>query len=179
MNNFAKETNSISFPDAIAQTESLINQIEAGKLTEVEIEETVTNLVQTKAGARGFFVGYLTNNRSLADNPSSGVVNALKSSPEIVSELLVKNLAMSSAMAVTHRRNNDEEAVRGSERVGYRSAKLINLINLDLIRKELEELQITLATEQGSYQEFLERWDYDTEQKAIILKAIRNMALLS
>ncbi|GAB4526870.1 MAG: hypothetical protein Tsb0014_07300 [Pleurocapsa sp.] len=168
----------ISFPDAIATTQNLMTQMEENKITEEEIEQAIASLVSSKNGARGFFVAYLTGDLSLADNPSPGVINALKSSPELVSELLVKNLAMSAAMAITHRRNNDTDNVAGSEKVCRRSAKLIQKLDLDLIKKNLSQLQTTITTGKGNYTEFLQRWGYDSEQQQAIDKAIGQISNL-
>ena len=177
MNDFNRETTaSISFPQAIATTQSLMNQIETGELDEEEIETKVTSLVNSKPGARGFFVAYLTSDLPLADNPSVGVINALKSSPHLVGELLVKNVAMSTAMTVTHRRNNDSENALDSQRVARRSINLIKQLNLDVITKELIKLQTSLTTGEGSYQEFLDKCGYDAEQKEMIGFAIAQLS---
>ncbi|OKH19854.1 hypothetical protein NIES593_20465 [Hydrococcus rivularis NIES-593] len=163
---------SVTFEDAIALTESLLKQMSAGQLEDREIQAAITDLVKTENGARGFFVTYLTDNRPLADNPTTGVIEALKSSPEIVSELLVKNLAMSSAMVIAHRRNNDEENAKGSDSVRQRTANLIQQIKSDLVAKKLKELHESAATGEGNYKDFLQRWGYDDEQKQVIQKAI-------
>ena len=162
----------ISFPDAIASTQSLMTQISENKLTEAEIEQAIASLVSSKNGARGFFVAYLTGDLTLADNPSPGVINALRTSPELISELLVENLAMSAAMAVIHRRNDDADNEAGSARVNRRTANLIHKLDLDLITKNLNELQTTITTGKGDYAEFLQRWGYDEEQQQVIQKAI-------
>ena len=167
--------NNLSFEDALQLTETLTEAIVNKKLKDDEIEEIVTTLVNSENGARGFFVIYLTSDLPLADNPSEGVINALKTSPEIVSELLVKNLAMSSAMAVTHRRNNDEKQAQSSEKVAQRNGNLIKLTNLDLSSQKLEELKQTIINSNGSYQTFLEKWEYDEEQKQIIKKNIEKI----
>jgi hypothetical protein len=161
-----------SFEEAIAFTNSLLDRMEAGKLTEAEIEEAIASLVQSENGARGFFVTYLTDDRSLADNPSNAVIQALKSSPEIVSELLVKNVAMSAAMAVTHRRNGDEEMAQSSDRVRRRTFNLIGQVQLDSVFDRLEKLKESVTTGAGAYQSFLERWGYDREQKQVIENAL-------
>ena len=167
---------SISFPQAIAATQYLMNQIEAEKLQEDEIETQITALVSSKPGARGFFVAYLTSELPLADNPSVGVLNALKSSPNLVGELLVKNIAMSTAMTITHQRNNDAENSRDSAIVARRSINLAKQLDLDLITEELNQLHQTLTTGEGSYQEFLNKWGYDAEQKEMISKAIAQLS---
>jgi hypothetical protein len=163
---------SVTFEDAIALTQSLLEQMSAGRLEDEEIQAAITDLVKTENGARGFFVTYLTDSRPLADNPSNGVIEALKTSPEIVGELLVKNIAMSSAMAVTHRRNNDEENAKGSDSVRQRTANLIQKINSNLVAEELKKMRESAATGEGNYKAFLRRWGYDEEQKQVIQKAI-------
>jgi hypothetical protein len=166
---------SVTFEDAIALTQSFLNNLSAEELDEQEIQTVVTSLVKTENGARGFFVTYLTDDRTLADNPSTGIIEALKSSPEIVDELLVKNLAMSSAMAIAHRRNNDEEAAKGSDSVRQRTANLIKQLQSDLMTNKLKELSKSAATGEGEYQAFLKRWGYDEEQKKVIQKAISDV----
>jgi hypothetical protein len=165
-------SNSITFEEAIALTESLLKQMSDGKINAAEIQDTITALVKTENGARGFFVTYLTSDLTLADNPSSEVVEALKTSPEIVSELLAKNLVMSSAMAITHRRNNDEKSAIGSDRVRQRTAKIIRQMPADLVEENLKQLHDSAATGQGKYKAFLKRWGYDEEQKKVIQKAL-------
>ena len=167
-----KVPESVSFEEAISATESLLGQMENGKLTEAEIQESIESLVKSKNGARGFFVTYLTDDRNLADNPTEAVVNALKTSPEIVGELLVKNLAMSAGMSVTHRRNNNEIMAKSSQRVTKRNGNLIQLTNLDLVSQELKKMRESALTGEGEYQEFIKRWGYDEEQRKVIEKAL-------
>ncbi|MEA5534356.1 hypothetical protein [Crocosphaera sp. XPORK-15E] len=158
----------LSFEDALQLSEIFLEGMESKSLKETEIQEIITTLVSSENGARGFFVTYLTSDKYLADTPTKEVINALKTSPEIVSELLVKNLAMSSAMAITHRRNNDEEMAQGSDTVCQRTTKLIQQVELCLIQEKLQQLQETIVTGSGKYAPFLERWGYDEEQKKVI-----------
>lgn len=115
----------LTFEQAIALTHTLMKQMQHQQIGEADLEKTLTALVASENGARGFFVTYLTDDRPLADAPSAAVVQALQSSPEIVAELLVKNLAMSSAMAIAHRRNQNEAMAEGSDRVQTRTTQLI------------------------------------------------------
>ena len=169
-------SDAITFEDAIALTQSLLEKMSANQLKDTEIQSLITSLVKTENGARGFFVTYLTDERPLADNPSFGVIEALKSSPEIVGELLVKNLAMSSAMVMTHRRNQDETMAKGSDSVRQRTINLIQQMRSPLISEKLKELSTSAATGEGNYQSFLQRWGYDEEQKQVIQKAISEVA---
>ncbi|MEC4891968.1 MAG: hypothetical protein SAL07_01675 [Oscillatoria sp. PMC 1051.18] len=163
---------SVKFPEAIDLAQSLLARMEAGKMSEEKIKMAIASLVSTEEGARGFFVTYLTDERSLADRPSPATIAALETSPEIVAELLVKNIAMSAAMAVSHRRNHNEKMAQDSERVCRRTANLIKEVNLASLPKKLQQLQESAATGEGSYQEFLQRWNYDRQQREVILQAI-------
>ena len=169
-----KVLETVTFEQAIALTQSLLSQVEAGELKEPEIAAVISELVKTENGARGFFVTYLTSESSLADNPPAAVVQALRTSPEVV-ELLVKNLAMSAAQSVYHRRNHKEDMAQDSERVHKRTAHLIELVNLTAVSDRTQQLQETITTGYGSYKAFLERWGYDTEQKQAISQALQQV----
>lgn len=164
--------NDVTFEQAIAFTQSLLSQMEQGQIPESDILVTSQKLVSTMTGARGFFVSYLTDDRPLADRPSAAILAALTTSPEIVAELLVKNLAMSSAMVLTHRRRHDETMAKQSEQVRERSSQLIISLGLPTLFEKLEELMVTIQTGKGIYQSFLDRWHYDSEQRSAIAKAI-------
>ncbi|HEY9647497.1 MAG TPA: hypothetical protein V6C88_14055, partial [Chroococcidiopsis sp.] len=134
-------------------------------------------LAATENGARGFLVTYLSIEESPADHPSEAVVRGLKSSPAVVSELLVKNLAMSSAMAIAHRRNEDETMAEGSDRVRSRTIQLIQRVQLPEVTQKAQQLHETAATGQGDYKAFLDRWGYDTEQRQVIQNTIEETIL--
>ncbi len=163
----------ITFEEAIALTQEIMSEMETGQLSEAEIKPLIGNLVKSKNGARGFFVSYLTDSRPLADNPSPSIFRALESAPEVVVELLVKNLAMCSAMVVHHQRNQDEEAANESKRVQVRTTKLIKSVNMPSLSGNIQELYQATTTGQGNYKNFLKRWGYDTEQLKAIEQAIK------
>jgi hypothetical protein len=152
-----------TFEEAIALSQSLINHLDT--LPEPEIQKMLSRLVGSENGARGFFVTYLTDDRPFADAPSEGVVKALQSSPVIVAELLVKNLAMSAAMAIAHRRNQDEAMAQGSDRVQRRTVDLIQRVKLAEVSQKAIQLRQSAITGSGAYESFLERWGYDAEQR--------------
>ncbi|MEN9216394.1 MAG: hypothetical protein Q6K90_03600 [Gloeomargarita sp. HHBFW_bins_162] len=162
----------ISFERAIEQTQTLISARINQEINAQEFAQGVQALVASENGARGFFVTYLTLEHELADQPDELFVNALASSPEIVSELLVKNLAMSTAMGITHRRNQDENMAQGSDRVQRRTQALIQRLNRPELRSKAQELYRNAGGEPGVYSNFLERWGYDAEQKQAIQQVL-------
>lgn len=170
-----KVPEAVTFEQAIALTQSLLSQAEAGELSQPEIATVIAELVKTENGARGFFVTYLTSETSVVDNPSTHVVQALQTSPEVVAELLVKNLAMSAAQAVFHRRNQNQQMAQGSEQVRQRTAHLIELLELPAVSDRLQQLLETATTAEGRYKAFLERWNYDNEQRQVICQVMQQV----
>lgn len=164
----------LTFEQAISLSQSLLDQMAAG-ITGPEITSVLAKLVNSETAARGFFVTYLTDSRSLADTPSTPVVQALRSAPDLVAELLVKNLAMSAVMAVAHRHNQNEDAAAGSEQVQRRTIRLIELLQLPQVSEQAQKLQESVATGKGGYQVFLDRWGYDAEQKQVIQQALKQL----
>lgn len=158
---------SVTFEEAIALTKSLMSQLETGEVS-AETAEAITELVKTENGARGFFVTYLTSVGTAADNPTPEVIQALQASPDIVAELLVKNLAMSSAMAITHRRDDNEQLAQGSDKVRIRTTRLIEQLELPQVRTLALQLRESAVTGAGYYKTFLQTWGYDAEQRDVI-----------
>ena len=161
----------LSFEAALAASQTLLTAIADQSVTAAQIQDQVARLVQSETGARGFFVTYLTA-PDWADPPPTAILQALVQSPEIVSELLVKNLAMATAMALTHRRNQDETNAQGSDQVRQRTQTLLRTLALPPMGEKLQQLAQTIQQPTGPYQDFLDRWGYDPEQKQAILQAL-------
>ncbi|MBW4691805.1 MAG: hypothetical protein KME27_08540 [Lyngbya sp. HA4199-MV5] len=162
----------VSFTEAIALSQALLDQLEHGNISTTVLEATVQALASSENGARGFFVTYLSDDRPLADQPEPAILKALQTSPAIVAPLLVKNLAMSTAMAITHRRNQDHAMAQGSDRVRSRTLQLIQRLQLPQVQVEAQQLAQTIETGAGTYHPFLSRWGYDLEQQQAIQQAL-------
>jgi hypothetical protein len=168
----------LSFEEAIALTQALLDRIESGSLSEAGVESAIAALVRSENGARGFFVTYLSDPRALADHPTPAIVAALKNVPTVISSLLVKNLAMSTAMAISHRRNQNELQAQGSDQVANRSSRLIQALPLPDLQQQAQLLDQSIHTPGGTYQAFLDRWGYDAEQRQAIHQALEQSGLL-
>jgi len=159
----------MTFEEAISYTENLLSRFPLDKkLDDTELETEIAELVQTQNGARGFFVAFLTGEWQLADEPSMAVIRALQSAPDAIAELLVKNLAMSTAMAITHQRAGNSEQAAGSARVAKRTALLIEKVDLAEVQITVSQMQTSAMSGRGEYVAFLEKWGYDAEQKEAI-----------
>lgn len=155
----------MTFEEAIAYTETLLSRQD---LDEARLESEISELVQTANGARGFFVALLTGESELADHPNVAIIRGLQSHPHAIAELLVKNLVMSTAMAITHQRAGNLEQVQGSNRVAKRTAFLIEKVDLTEVRIIAAQMQTSAVSDKGEYVAFLEKWGYDAEQKQAI-----------
>ena len=162
----------MTFEEAISYTENLLKR---GDVEELQLESEISTLVQTSNGARGFFVCFLTGEWQLADNPSSGIIKALQSEPEAIAELLVKNLAMSTAIAIVHQRSGNIEQAQGSMRVAKRTALLMEKVDLVEVRTIAAQMQNSASTNTGEYVSFLEKWGYDVEQKQAIANVLADV----
>jgi hypothetical protein len=165
----------VTFEEAIAQTQSLLSQMEAGEISNQKFAEAIAQLVKSDNGARGFFVTYLTSEGTVADNPSPELIEALQSSPDTVAELLVKNVAMSAAIAMTHRREGNEEIAQGSDQVRLRTTRLIEQATLPQVGDIAIQLHESAATGEGAYKAFLQKWGYDAQQRQEICDSLEQI----
>jgi hypothetical protein len=159
---------SIKFDEAINLTQTFITKLKNNELTADKILEFVSELVQTPNGARGFFVTYLTAPEPICDDPHPEIINALQIYPEVSAELLVKNLAMSTAQQLYHQRRNDRDMAASSAMVATRTSRIIQKLDLPQIQVMCRELVASDLNGAGAYTEFLTRWGYDQEQKKAI-----------
>ncbi|HEY9827961.1 MAG TPA: hypothetical protein V6D19_21195 [Stenomitos sp.] len=166
---------SVSFEDAITLTQTLLEQWEQGQLAEAELEAPIAALVKTYTGARGFFVVYLSDTRASLENLYPTLIPSLKTAPDIVSELLVKNLAMSTAMEMVHRRNGHAEMAQQSAQVQRRSAALMKQLDGPQIQRELQQLWVGLSNDAAPYGAFLQRWGYDAAQRQAIATYLQQL----
>jgi hypothetical protein len=165
----------LKFDEAISLTQTFLTKLKKNEFTSAEILTFVSELVQTSNGARGFFVTYLTAQDPLCDEPQPEIIAALQAHPEVAADLLVKNIAMSTAQQIYHHRRSDNEMMASSATVAARTAKIIHQLNLPQIQAMCQELVNTINSGSGEYSEFLTRWGYDDEQKQAIARSIMQL----
>ncbi len=167
-------TTGIKFAAAIELTQQFVLQLQDGALTTEQAQNFVGDLVATQEGARGFFVGYLTNNLAVVDNVHPGIILGLEAYPAVVADLLVKNLAMSTAQNLHFLREGQADMAANSATVAKRSRQLIDALQMPEIKIIAQQIVDAICTGAGEYAEFLERWGYDGEQKVVIEQALKN-----
>ncbi len=169
----------LSFEQAIGFSQDLLTRWQAQQLVAAEAQAALAQLLSSTQGARGFFVALLTGDSQLADQPPPELLAALQAAPDSATELLVKNLAMSTAMAITHQRNGDQTQVQGSQRVARRTAHLLQQLCSPTLASLLQAMLASAQSQTGPYADFLKRWGYDAEQHQAIADAIAAVEPLS
>jgi hypothetical protein len=164
-----------TFQQAMEITAQWLGLWEAGELSDEVLADRVGELVASRDGARGFFVVSLAGDCPLMDRLPDPVALALRSSGDGVVDLSVRNLAMSTAMALHHQRSGDGPQQGGSERVQLRCTELLRLLEPEQVKARLETL---LEATHGAGEDvaFLDRWGYDAAQRAAIAEAVLAVA---
>ena len=160
-----------SFQQAMEITAQWLNLWEAGELSDEVLADRVAELVASRDGARGFFVISLAGDSPLMDRLPDPLQLQLRAAGDGVVDLTVRNLAMSTAMAVHHQRTGDHEQQGKSERVTQRCNDLLQMLEPEDVKKRLETL-LAATKGEGDDVEFLARWGYDEQQKAAIEAAV-------
>ena len=117
----------------------------------------------------------LTSDSPLMDRLPDPLIYQLRLAGEEVVDLTVRNLAMSTAMGVHHKRNQDQALLDGSSRVRSRCLDLLRLLEPHQVKNRLETL-IEGLNDRGEDKNFLERWGYDDEQKCKIEETVKGVA---
>ena len=156
-----------TFQQAMEITAAWLQQWDNEEISDEVLADRIGEMVASRDGARGFFVVSLAGDSALMDRLPDPVVGQLRAAGEGVVDLSVRNLAMSSAMALQHQRSGDQAQQAGSEQVNARCTELLRLLEPDLVKQRLEQL-LEGCDNRGDDVAFLKRWGYDDEQKRAI-----------
>ena len=165
-----------NFEKAMKTTILWNNSWEAEEISDEVLADRVSNLIKTEEGARGFFVISLSTDSPLMDRLPDPLVFTLRSAGELIVDLTTKNLAMSTAMSIYHKKKGDEIKQNSSKRISSRCIELLILLEPNLVKKRIELLIKGLEGE-GVYSYFLNKWGYNKEQKEAISQVINKIVL--
>jgi hypothetical protein len=165
-----------TFQQAMEITAQWLGLWENGELSDEVLADRVAELVASRDGARGFFVVSLAGDCPLMDRLPEPLVLQLRQAGNGVVDLSARNLAMSTAMALHHRRAGDGGQQAASDRVAARCTELLRLLEPAAVKTRLESLLAAARDGQGDDGAFLDRWGYDAEQRAAIAAAIEAVA---
>ena len=164
-----------SFEQAINFASLWCSAWERGELSDEVLADRVSELLASANGMRGFFVVSLSSDNPLMDRLPEPLLFKLRQAKEAIVDLTVRNLAMSTAMTVQHRRHKNKIQESSSARISYRCIELLRLLDPISVKKRIEIL-IDATNGKGEDVKFLDRWGYDDEQKLAISENINSIA---
>ncbi len=163
-----------TFKQAMNATMIWCKSWENDEISDEVIADRISELIKTVEGARGFFVVSLSIDCPLMDRFPDALIFQLRSCGEIVVDLIVKNLAMSSAMVIAHRENSDPQEFQ-SERIKIRCIELLKLLDSNKVKKRLDVL-LEATKGNGKDLRFLNKWGYNNKQINAISESIYKVA---
>tara|TARA_B100000700_G_C14497896_1_gene602673 strand:+ start:99 stop:617 length:519 start_codon:yes stop_codon:yes gene_type:complete len=163
-----------TFKQAMKITMLWCQSWENDEISDEVIADRIGELIKTKDGARGFFVISLSTDCPLLDRIPDPLIFQLRSSSQIVVDITVKNLAMSSAMEIEHKKNRNPQQLQ-SERIKTRCIELLKLLDSNDVKNRLEAL-LQATKGYGKDVDFLNRWGYSAEQIKAISESIYSVA---
>ena len=163
-----------TFKEAMQASMIWCKSWENDEISDEVISDRIGELLKSLEGARGFFVVSLSIDCPLMDRFPDALIFQLRSAGEIVVDLTVKNLAMSSAMIITHRKNKDPQEMQ-SKRIKVRCIELLKLLDSTQVKKRLDVL-LEATKGNGTDMKFLNKRGYNDEQINAISESIYKVA---
>ena len=143
-------------------------------LNEEVLADRIAELTKTRNGLRGFFAYALSDKDCfLLDKLPFSLIYKLNEGGGAVAEIVVKNLIMSSAQIIIHRRDNNHEYEITSENISDRCKAILRLLETKLVSKTVNQIIRNLDDMGNSFDNSVK---YDSEQKEFIKKQILDIA---
>ena len=109
----------------------------------------------------------------MLDKLPFSLIYKLNEGGDDVTDVVVKNLIMSSAQIIIHRRCNNHEYEITSENISNRCKAILRLLETKLVTKSVNKVLRDLDTMGNSFDNSVK---YDSEQKEFIKKQILDIA---
>ncbi len=166
--------NEASFTQAINISAQWCKEWDEDLLSEEVLADRISELIKTKNGLRGFFAYALSDKDCfLLDKLPSSIIYKLNEGGDVVAEIVVKNLIMSSAQIIIHRRDNNHEYEIVSENISNRCKAILRLLGTKSVTKFVNQFVSDLDNMGNSFDNSVK---YDSEQKEFIKKQILDIA---
>ena len=163
-----------TFIQAINISAKWCKEWEEDLLSEEVLADRIAELIKTKNGLRGFFAYALSDKDCfLLDKLPFSLIYKLNEGGKTVVEIVVKNLIMSSAQIIIHRKENNGEYEMTSENISERCKAILRLLETQLVTKTVNQILKDLDTMGNSLNNSKK---YDTEQKNFIKKQFFDIA---
>ena len=143
-------------------------------LSEEVLADRIAELIKTRNGLRGFFAYALSDKDCfLLDKLPFSLIYKLNEDGDAVVDIVVKNLIMSSAQIIIHRRENNHEYEERSENISDRCKGILRLLETKLVTKNINQVLKDLSYMGNSFDNSVK---YDAEQKEFIKKQILDIS---
>jgi len=143
-------------------------------LSEEVLADRIAELIKTKNGLRGFFAYALSDKECfLLDKLPFALIFKLNESGDPVVEIIIKNLIMSSAQIIIHRRENNAEYEMKSKNIADRCKCILRILETKSVTKTVNRIIKDLDNMGNSFDNSTK---YDSEQKDFIKKQIFDIA---
>ena len=164
----------ISFTQAINISAEWCKEWSEDLLSEEILADRIVELIKTKNGLRGFFAYALSDkNCLLLENLPFSLIFKLRECGEEVVEIVIKNLIMSSAQVIVHRRENNEAYVLSSGNISERCKEILRNLDTKLVTNGINKIIKDLDNLGNSFGNSIK---YDEQQKEYIKKQITDIA---
>ena len=163
-----------SFMQAINISTQWCNEWGEDLLSEEVLADRIAELTKTRNGLRGFFAYALSDKDCfLLDKLPFSLIYKLIEGGDAVTDIVVKNLIMSSAQIIIHRRDNNHEYQITSENISERCKAILKLLETNSVTKSVNQILKDLDNMGNSFDNSIK---YDSEQKEFIKKQILDIA---
>ena len=130
-------------------------------LSEEVLADRIAELIKTRNGIRGFFAYALSDKDCfLLDKLPFSLIYKLDEGGDAVAEIVLKNLIMSSAQIIIHRRDNNQEYEITSENISGRCKAILRLLETKSVTKYVNQFLRDLDNMGNSFDNSLK---YDPE----------------
>ena len=163
-----------SFMQAISISAQWCKEWGKDLLSEEVLADRIAELIKTRNGLRGFFAYALSDEDCfLLDKLPFSLIYKLNEDGDAVADIVVKNLIMSSAQIIVHRRDNNHDYEMSSENISDRCKAILRLIETKSVTKSVNQILKDLDNLGNSFDNSVK---YDSEQKEFIKKQILDIA---
>ena len=163
-----------SFTQAINISAQSCKESDEDLLSEEVLADRIAELTKTRNGLRGFFAYDLSDKDCfLLDKLPFSLIFKLNEGGDAVTDIVVKNLMMSSAQIIIHRRENNKEYELTSENISDRCKAILRLLETNLVKNNVNKVLKGLDNMGNSFDNSIK---YDSEQKEFIKKQILDIA---
>ena len=143
-------------------------------LSEEVLADRIAELTKTRNGLRGFFAYALSDKDCfLLDKLPFSLIFKFNEVGDAVVDIVVKNLIMSTAQIIIHRRENNHEYEISSKNISERCKDILRLLKTNLVTKTINQVIKDLDNMGNSFDNSTK---YDSEQKEFIKQQILDIA---